>query len=174
MNCAATTRRCSLQLTSYHNNQYYYYILYGLSENAIRYLVNYEDSVICGEPVSEYGTDYYSDVFDKGERFTIRTQDSYGNWINTVAPVYGEDGTVAAALEVGMDLGYQTAQRQESALNIILSVICSTVVVVMLLMEPLWRRNFAGDLQRRWNLSVWGFMTIFTSWAETASLPWTS
>ena len=38
----------SMILTSYHNNQYYYYILYGLSENAIRYLVNYEDSVICG------------------------------------------------------------------------------------------------------------------------------
>ena len=133
----------SMILTSYHNNQYYYYILYGLSENAIRYLVNYEDSVICGEPVSEYGTDYYSDVFDKGERFTIRTQDSYGNWINTVAPVYGEDGTVAAALEVGMDLGYQTAQRQESALNIILSVICSTVVVVMLLMELLFLLSFS-------------------------------
>ena len=133
----------SMILTSYQNDQYYYYILYGLNENAIRYLVNYEDSVICGEPVSEYGTDYYSDVFDKGERFTIRTRDTYGNWVNTVAPVYGEDGTVVAALEVGMDLSYQTAQRQESALNIILSVICSTVVVLMLLMEMLFLLSFS-------------------------------
>ena len=130
-------------LTSYHNNQYYYYILYGLSENAIRYLVNSEDSVFCGEPVSEYGSDYYSEVFDKGERFTLRTQDAYGNWVNTVAPVYGKDGEVAAALEVGMDLSYQTAQRRESALNIILSVICSTVVVLMLLLEVLFLLSFS-------------------------------
>ncbi|MCR5576516.1 MAG: MFS transporter [Oscillospiraceae bacterium] len=130
-------------LTSFHNNQYYYYILYGLSENAIRYLVNYEDSVFCGEPVSEYGSDYYSDVFDKGERFTIRTQDAYGNWVSTVAPVYGADGSVAAALEVGMDLSYQTAQRREAALNIILSVLCSTVVVLMLLLEVLFLLSFS-------------------------------
>ena len=130
-------------LTSYQNNQYYYYILYGLNENAIRYLVNSEDSVICGEPVSEYGTDYYSDVFDKGERFTIRSRDVYGNWLNTVAPVYGADDTVVAALEVGMDLSYQTAQRQESALNTVLSVICSTVVVLMLLLEVLFLLSFS-------------------------------
>ena len=129
-------------LTSYQNDQYYYYILYGLSDNAIRYLINSEDSVICGEPVSEYGTDYYSDVFDKGERFTVRTRDVYGNWINTVAPVYGKDDSVVAALEIGMDLSYQTAQRRESALNTILSVICSTVVVLMLLLEGLFLLSF--------------------------------
>ena len=134
---------------AYAENNYYYYILYRLDGNTMRLIMNADDYVMCGEPYEMGDQIYSAEVQRTGRAVSLLTNDTDGRWINVMIPVSDEQGVRIAVLEVGMDMGLRTHQRQAAVVNMVISVCCTAAVVVMLVLEGLFLLSFQERRQRR-------------------------
>ena len=130
---------------AYEEGKDYYYVLYRVKEGQVRYLMNYYDSILCGEPCFIY-TDYYIDSYENGTSYALQTKDVDGLWLFVLSPVKNENGECVALLEIGTDLSYRRREQQSRTVETILSVFCSAAVMMMLIVEALFLMNF---LERR-------------------------
>ncbi|MCR4891431.1 MAG: MFS transporter [Lachnospiraceae bacterium] len=122
---------------------HYFYTLYREDGGKLRYILNYEDDVSCGEPAVFSGDgDYVRDVFQSGKSYAIRSRDSDGLWLSVYVPIYLTNGEVGAVLEAGMDFGYQEREREAATFDTILNVICTSAVMMMLILEAVFLMSF--------------------------------
>ena len=134
---------------AYAEGNYYYYILYRLDGETMRLIMNADDYVMCGEPYEMGDQIYSAEVQRTGKAVSLLTNDPDGSWINVMIPVSDEEGIRIAVLEVGLDMGLRSHQRQATVFNLVLSVGCTTAVVVMLILEGLFLLSFQERRQRR-------------------------
>ena len=120
----------------------YYYVFYKVEDGKLCYLMNYYDTVMCCEPFGRMNDTYYMDVYNTRRSFALKSTDADGQWLYVLTPVENEAGECVSILEIGTDLSYRTAERRSETLNIILSVFCSSAVMVMLIVEGLFLLGF--------------------------------
>ncbi len=129
-------------LNAYSEGKDYYYVFYGVKDGKLRYLMNYYDTVTCGEPYGNADVEYYMDVYNNGTTYAIKSRDADGTWLFIVCPVYDDTGKRIAILEIGTDLSYRIQERRTDTINILIKVFCSSAVVLMLIIESLFLLSF--------------------------------
>ena len=123
---------------TYENNLNYYYILYTADEQTIYVVMDYEETSVARHPVYAWGTEGYTDVFVTGEPMEVAADlSSYGAWAFVLKPVFGESGKVAAVLEVGANLDSQAQQNRELVMDVAMTVVSMTVVLLMFVIEAI-------------------------------------
>ena len=120
----------------------YYYVFYQVRDGKLCYLLNYYDTALCTEPFGRMDDTYYMDVYNTRRSFALKSTDADGQWLYVLTPVENEAGECIAILEIGTDLSYRTVERRAETFNIILSVFCSSAVMVMLIVEGLFLLGF--------------------------------
>ena len=120
----------------------YYYVFYHVEDEKLSYILNYYDTVMCMEPFGKMDATYYLDVYETRRSFALKSQDADGQWLYVLSPVENEVGDCVAVLEIGTDLGYRQEERRLQTFNTMLSVFCSSAVMMMLIVELLFLLNF--------------------------------
>ena len=129
---------------AWSENNYYSYALYHANEQGeVLYVLDYDDTVKCGQPYIRPDKEYFLRVLDTGSAFALHREDSYGARTSLLLPVTGVDGTRQAVLEVSLDMALRDRARATTVFNMLLNVLCSTAVVVMLVMEGLFLLSFS-------------------------------
>ncbi len=126
---------------AYAGGKDYYYVLYGVKDGKLRYLMNYYDSVTCGEPFN-MDDRYYMDTYNTGTYYALKSQDADGLWLYVLCPVVNDIGENIAVMEIGTDLSYRQQERNSRTTETILSVFCSAAVMMMLIVEALFLMGF--------------------------------
>ena len=121
----------------------YYYVFYGKENGKICYLLNYYDTVMCGEPVGKLDSEYYHDVLEKRNAYALKTRDADGLWLYVLSPVVNEKDECVAVLEIGTDLSYGMSERKKQTIDVIINVFSSSAVMMMLIIEALFFMSFA-------------------------------
>ena len=121
---------------------YYSYALFRIDGDTLRYIMNSDDSVMCGQPYSMADEEYIAEVQRTGKAVALKTQDADGNRVSVIIPVINNSGDIVAALEMGVDLSLRNRSRTQSLVNMILNVLCATAVVVMLILEIIFLISF--------------------------------
>ena len=135
--------RLDLLVTAgYENDMYYYYVIYKTDGKNINGMMDYEDTLVCGQPVYEYGDNVYSEVMNTGEVLTVSETSSYGSWMFTLLPVVDDYGEVVAELEVGSDLDKEANDKRALIKENIITVLCSCGVMIMLVIECVLMMSF--------------------------------
>ncbi len=122
---------------SYESTEYYYYILYRAIDGNVVMVMDFEDTMPCARPMYPYDPEDndYSAVLHDGREIQISEISAYGAWSFVIAPVYGEDGSIIGALEVGQSLDMVQQRQAELRRELIIATVISTIVVAMLMLE---------------------------------------
>ena len=123
---------------TYDNDLNYYYILYTADEQTIYVVMDYEETSVTRHPVYAWGEPGYTDVFVTGESVEfVADLSSYGAWSFVLKPVFDQDGRVGAVLEVGANFDSQAQQNRELAMDVAMTVVSMTVVLLMFIIEAI-------------------------------------
>lgn len=120
----------------------YYYTFYTIKDGAVRYILDYSDDVMCGEPCGKINDNYIRDCYYNGTSYALKNRDSEGTWINILQPVKNSHGKIIAAIEIGTDLNFREQERSVKTRDTIINVFCSSAVVMMLIIEVLFLITF--------------------------------
>ena len=131
---------------SYEEQKYYYYDIFTVSEKGVLHVANYDDRVMCCEPYAGQDCSYYEKVIETGNSYALSITDEEGNWLYVLIPVTDKEGVPVAVLEVGTDLSLRNRERTVAIRETALNVVCSTAVVLMLVLEGVL---FLGFLENR-------------------------
>lgn len=132
----------SMVSSGYENDIYYYYIIYYTDGKNMNAIMDYEDTMVCSQPIYKYGDNDYSMVMDTGEARTVSETSSYGSWIFTLLPIKDESGNIVAELEVGSNLDKEVYEKRELIKENMITVLCSCGVMVMLVLECIFTISF--------------------------------
>lgn len=127
---------------SYDQGLYLYYVIYGLDDYGINIILDYERSYACGQPIYEYGDNINTEVMNTGLQQTVDDISSYGALFYTEIPLFDEEGNVVAELEVGTMADRFHSKRSAIIKDNLFTVLSSSAVVTMLIMELLFAINF--------------------------------
>ncbi|MBQ8117704.1 MAG: MFS transporter [Lachnospiraceae bacterium] len=128
--------------------KYYRYTIYTVDETGVRYVCNYDDDVMCGEPYDIEDTTYYRKAVETGNSYALSTRDVEGAWISLLTPLEDDGGEIVALLEVRMDMSLRTREKNNAVLNTVFNVFCTTAVVLMLILEGVLLLSFVERRQR--------------------------
>ncbi|MCR4591417.1 MAG: MFS transporter [Lachnospiraceae bacterium] len=120
----------------------YFYTFYRLNDGTTRYLLNYADTVMCGEPCGKTDDRYVRDCFYNGNSYAVKSRDSEGTWLMVLQPVIDDKGKTVAVMEVGTDLNFREQERSRKTWDTIVNVFCSSAVMMMLIIEALFLITF--------------------------------
>ena len=122
---------------SYEDGEYFYYIIYRSIGGNIVMIMDFEDTMPCARPqyIDDPEDNIYSEVMRSGEIVQATEISAYGAWSFQLTPIYGEDGSIIAELDVGQNLDMITRRKTELTREMIIGAIISTVVAAMLLLE---------------------------------------
>lgn len=133
---------------SYDQELYLYYVVYGLDDYGINIILDYERSYACGQPIYEYGDNINTEVMNTKTQQTVDDISSYGALIYTEIPLFDEQGNVVAELEVGTMADRFHSKRNAIIKDNLFTVLSSSAVVTMLIMELLFAINFYDKKKR--------------------------
>lgn len=139
----------SLLALAHAEENYYTYALYRLDGETLRFVMDSDDSVMCGQPYEMPDRTYLAEVQRSGKSYALRTHTAKGSFIEVLIPVADASGNRFAIMEIGLDLGLRNRVRAKAMLNMILNVICATAVVVMLVLEIIFLISFKEKLRDR-------------------------
>ena len=123
---------------TYDNDLNYYYILYTHDEGTIYVVMDYEETAVTRHPVYAWGEPGYTDVFTSGQPVEfVADLSSYGAWSFVLKPVFDEAGNVGAVLEVGANFDSQAQQNRDLAMDVAMTVVSMTVVLLMFIIEAI-------------------------------------
>ena len=126
----------SLTAKTYDNDMNYYYILYTTDGQTIYVVMDYEDTAVARHPLYTWGEEGYTDVFVTGETIEVPADlSSYGAWSFVLKPVFDDEGNVGAVLEVGANFDSQARQNRELVVDVAMTVVSMTVVLLMFIIE---------------------------------------
>ncbi|MBR1478862.1 MAG: MFS transporter [Lachnospiraceae bacterium] len=131
--------------------KYYRYTIYTVDESGVKFVCNYNDDVMCGEPYDIGDTTYYRKAMETGNSYALSTRDVEGTWISLLTPLKDEGGANAALLEVRMDMSLRNRERNIAVWNTVFNVFCTTAVVMMLILEGVLLLSF---VERRQKLTI--------------------
>ncbi len=122
---------------SYDREDYFYYILYRSIGGNVVMVMDFEDTMPCTRPmyIDDPEDNIYSEVLHKGDPIQVTEISSYGAWSFLLTPVYGEDGSIIAELEVGQSLDQLQRKQKELTRELIINAVVCTIVIAMLLLE---------------------------------------
>ena len=121
----------------------YYYILYTVSDTGTVFVADYERDYCSGQPYMEFGDDMYTTAVQTGEtQYDFSDISSYGAYISMVQPFKDDLGNVVALLEIGKPYDQIMNKKNSIIKESIFSVVCSSIVVTMLVLELLFAINF--------------------------------
>ena len=122
---------------SYDRGDYFYYILYRSIGDNVVMVMDFEDTMPCARPmyIDDPEDNIYSEVLHEGETIQVTEVSSYGAWSFLLSPVYGEDGSIIAELEVGQSLDQIQRRQKELTRELIINAVVCTIVIAMLLLE---------------------------------------
>ena len=120
----------------------YFYTFYRLKDGATRFLLNYSDTVMCGEPCGKTDDRYIRDCYYNGRSYALKSRDSEGSWLLVLQPVIDDNGNTVAVMEVGTDLNFREQERNRKTWDTIVNVFCSSAVMMMLIIEALFLITF--------------------------------
>lgn len=122
---------------SYDRGDYFYYILYRSIGGNVVMIMDFEDTMPCARPmyIDDPEDNSYSAVLHDGEPVQVTEVSSYGSWSFLLTPVYGEDGSIIAELEVGQSLDQIQHRQKELTRELIINAVVCTIVIAMLLLE---------------------------------------
>ena len=143
---------------AWKENNFYSYTLYRNVDDAVRYLVDSDDTVKVLQPYREAGLSYLEEVQGTGLSYALRKEDADGVQTSLLVPVQDENGDPCAVLEVSLDMSLQDRNRARTVFNMVLNVICSTAVVVMLVMEGLFLLSFFEKKREKRKLQPEGLL----------------
>jgi MFS family permease len=127
----------------YDQGLYYYYVIYVPDGEDIRLIMDYEDAYTCGQPIYEYGENEYTKVLETGEKIVVADDiSSYGSWMFVLLPLKDRRGHVVAELEVGTSADQLKKEGRRMIIENLCSILCTSAVVIMLLLELLFAMNF--------------------------------
>ncbi len=130
---------------AHSESNYYSYVLYRMDENdkdSIRLILDSQDSVMCGQPYQMSAGTYIADIFSTGKSYALQVMDADGSRISVLIPVKDDTGNIYSVLEIDQELGLRNMHRQGAVVNILLNVICTTAVVMMLILEMIFLISF--------------------------------
>lgn len=134
---------------AWSENNYYSYALYRADDGTARYLVDSDDTVKVGQPAAAEDGEYLRRVQETGRAYALRREDADGVRTSLLLPVEDESGQRRGVLEVSLDMALRDRERARTVFNMVLNVICSTAVVVMLVMEGLFLLSFFESRRKR-------------------------
>ncbi len=122
---------------SYASGENYYYAIYRAIGGNVVMVMDFEDTQPCARPqyIDDPEDNIYSEVMHTGEALQTTEISAYGSYSFILTPIYGEDGSVIGELDVGQSLDMITQRQSELTRELIISIVISTVVVAMLLLE---------------------------------------
>ncbi len=120
----------------------YSFNLYRMEGDTVRYIMNSKDEVTCGQPCRSSLGQVVREAFLSGNSQVMvrRNADSYKDYV--MIPLKDSRGDVCAVLQMGSDRGVRMAERRTKMAETILSVICTSAVVVMLIVELIFWIGF--------------------------------
>ncbi len=124
--------------------QNYKYVFYDLSDGC-RYLLDYDDTVMCGEPLGKLADMTLSECFRTGRTYAVRSRDSEGLWLSIISRISDENGNPVAVMEIMTDLNYKELERAKETKDTVINVLCSSAVMMMLIIEALFLISFYED-----------------------------
>jgi len=133
---------------SYEEQKYYYYDLFTKDERGIIHVVDYDDRVMCCEPFVGQDAEYYERVLQTGNSYALSIVDEEGSWLYVLVPVTDESGVPIVVLEVGTDMSLIEHERGIAIRETALNVVCTTAVVLMLVLEGVLYLTFLESKKR--------------------------
>lgn len=124
---------------TYNSGGYYYYIVYVTDGKMIYGVMDYEDTMTARHPMYPYGTPGYTETLSEGTVRQVSGEvSSYGSWSFVIKPVTDSEGKTVASIETGMNLDSMDAQNRDLSLEMLLTILSASVVLIMLIMEILF------------------------------------
>ncbi len=120
----------------------YRYCFYDVDKEGSRYLLNFDDNVMCGEPCGMKDDTYIRDCFENGTSYALKEKDSEGTWISILSRVNDAGGNPLSVMEISTDLKYREEERAVQTRDTVLNVFCSSAVMMMLIIEALFLISF--------------------------------
>ncbi|MCR4590243.1 MAG: MFS transporter [Lachnospiraceae bacterium] len=127
--------------------QNYIYVFYDLSDGC-RYILNYEDTVMCGEPRGKADHSIIQECFESGKSFATKSRDAEGSWLSILSRVSDDNGNPVAVMEISTDLNFKEQERARQTRDTIMNVLCSSAVMMMLIIEALFLISFYEENSR--------------------------
>ncbi len=124
---------------TYDNGLYYYYAIYASDGQTIYAVMDYENTVTAYYPMYDWGTEGYTDVLSSGQTIDVSADvSSYGSWSFVLKPILDTEGKPVAIMEVGTNMDDITAQNESLVIEILLTVISMSIVLLMLIIEMIF------------------------------------
>ena len=122
---------------SYESEDYYYYCVYRSIDGNIVMLMDFEDTQPCARPqyIDDPEDNIYAEVMHTGEVIQTTEISAYGSYSFILTPIYGSDGSIIGELDAGQNLDLIRRRQSELTRELIISIVISTIVVTMLLLE---------------------------------------
>lgn len=134
---------------SYSRGGYYYIILYSMDEDGAHVAVDFENSYACGQLIYPMGENDTTLAYETKEtQINAEEISSFGSYIFVTQPLFDADGNVIAEIEVGANADHLNEQKNQLIFDSICSVLGTSAVVIMFVLEFMFAINFYDKKKR--------------------------
>ena len=161
-----------------------YYVIYKTDGQNVYQCMDYIGSGgLLNTMDTAYKGSYYEQVIGQGEKIKINTfQDSIGVWTYAVGPIYGSQGRIVAAIEIGRNLSVLAANQKKFIVSTIINILVITVIIFLVFTEFLYLmaalrkkyKNKGSGLNKNCDLEIvrpLTFTLFIADYLQTAFLP---